>query len=127
MHTDKKIRFFNEILHYISATLCHRPFYFLVHPDLFGKYPAEQAANEQAMKALKSYVDSQGREEGGQKQQQRPNPKNLTFYLRPRTQEEKERREGGLRAVRIRLSSPSVRKTVLAILRTVDLPTSKES
>ena len=33
-----------------------RPFYFLVHPDLFGRWPQEQAVNEASLKQLKSYL-----------------------------------------------------------------------
>ena len=35
-----------------------RPFYFLVHPDLFGRWPQEQAVNEASLKQLKSYLKS---------------------------------------------------------------------
>ena len=35
-----------------------RPFYFLVHPDLFGRWPQEQAVNEASLKQLKSHLKS---------------------------------------------------------------------
>merc|ERR1719510_2660248 len=74
-----------------------RPFYFLVHPDLFGKYPREQRLNENALKTLKSYVDTLVSAAGRDK----PNPARLTFFVKPRTAEEKER--PNLRSVHILL------------------------
>ena len=59
-----------------------RPFYFLVHPDLFGKYPEAQDQNEKSLKTLKNYVDVIS-------ERKRPNPKDVMFFMKPRTQEEK--------------------------------------
>jgi len=94
-----------------------RPFYFLVHPDLFGKYPREQRLNENALKTLKSYVDTLVSAAGRDK----PNPARLTFFVKPRTAEEKER--PNLRSVHILLKEPHIRPTVTAVLRSVNLPT----
>ena len=60
-----------------------RPFYFLVHPDLFGKHPEAQAENEKSMKTLKNYVDTLVIEN------KVPNPKDVSFYIKPRSLEEK--------------------------------------
>ena len=59
-----------------------RPFYFLVHPDLFGKHPEAQEQNEKSLKTLKNYVDFLT-------ERKIPNPKDVTFFIKPRTQEEK--------------------------------------
>ena len=71
-----------------------RPFFFLVHPDLFGKhaftssiglddnspgkYPNEQSENEVNLKTLKNYVDmiAEGKK--------RPNPSDVRFFVRPK-------------------------------------------
>ena len=71
-----------------------RPFFFLVHPDLFGKlvfsssigvenkypgkYPNEQSENEVHLKTLKNYVDmiAEGKK--------RPNPSDVCFFVRPK-------------------------------------------
>ena len=71
-----------------------RPFFFLVHPDLFGKhafsssiglrkrytgkYPKEQSENEVNLKTLKNYVDviAEGKK--------RPNPSDVRFFVRPK-------------------------------------------
>lgn len=46
----------------ISTAL--RPFYFTVHPDLFGQYPTQRTVNENSLKQLSSIIESL--------QQQRP-------------------------------------------------------
>ncbi|EEB16765.1 conserved hypothetical protein [Pediculus humanus corporis] len=35
-----------------------RPFYFFVHPDLFGQFPEERAINENSLKLLSSYLET---------------------------------------------------------------------
>ena len=91
-----------------------RPFYFLVHPDLFGKWPQEQAVNEASLKQLKSYLSIMLEEK------RRPQPLKVTFYVKPRLASRK-----NLRKIQLKLGSESkIRKTVSAILSTVELPTS---
>ncbi|KAG8239788.1 hypothetical protein J437_LFUL019383, partial [Ladona fulva] len=52
-----------------------RPFYFSVHPDLFGQHPTERAINENSLKQLNAYIEHL--------QMKRPTtPANLCFYLR---------------------------------------------
>jgi len=92
-----------------------RPFYFLVHPDLFGKYPQEQTVNEKSLKTLKNYVDTMINEK------KRPNPKDVQFFVKPRTVQQKEKNI--LRSVQIRLVDTRLRETVLTILRAAELPT----
>ncbi|XP_023321080.1 T-cell activation inhibitor, mitochondrial [Eurytemora carolleeae] len=98
--------------HEVSNAL--RPFYFLVHPDLFGKHPEAQEQNEKSLKTLKNYVDFLT-------ERKIPNPKDVTFFIKPRTQEEKDKLV--LRSVSIRLNEKNIRRTVLTILKQAGLPT----
>ena len=91
-----------------------RPFYFLVHPDLFGKWPQEQAVNETSLKQLKSYLGIMLDEKRKPTQ-----PLNATFYVKPRFERKRPRK------ILLKLNREAkVRKAVRAILSTVDLPTS---
>jgi len=89
-----------------------RPFYFLVHPDLFGKHPREAAENEVNLKSAKNYIETMV--EGGP----RPSPREVRFYMRPKAVA-----KAVLPTVRIRLRDATLRRTVLTILRGCDLPT----
>ena len=64
-----------------------RPFYFLVHPDLFGKWPQEQAVNETSLKQLKSYLNIMIDEKRKPTQ-----PLNTTFYIKPRFERKRPRK-----------------------------------
>ena len=97
-----------------------RPFYFLVHPDLFGKHPQEQVENDKSLKILKNYVDTLVHDK------KRPNPKEVKFFVKPRglvTAAASKERGQQLPSIRIRLRDSGLRATVLAILRAADLPT----
>ena len=50
----KKIECLHCLLAKVSTAL--RPFYFLVHPDLFGLFPKERAVNEDSLKALRAHL-----------------------------------------------------------------------
>ena len=91
-----------------------RPFYFLVHPDLFGKYPQEQVENEKSLKVLKNYVDSLLHDK------KKPNPKEVKFFVKPRGLVKD---KSVLPSIKIRLRDPKLRSTVVTILKTADLPT----
>ncbi|CAL7934529.1 unnamed protein product [Xylocopa violacea] len=96
----------------ISTAL--RPFYFTVHPDLFGQYPTQRTVNENSLKQLSSIIESL--------QQQRPiRPTTLPFYLRSKN--EKEVKAGKFTLVQIQLKEKDLRQTILSILKTCDLPT----
>lgn len=41
-----------------EVTTALRPFYFLVHPDLFGQHPEAQHTNNASLKILNSHLDS---------------------------------------------------------------------
>ena len=92
-----------------------RPFYFLVHPDLFGKYPKEQTENEKSLQVLKNYVDTLVHNK------QRPNPKEVKFFVKPRGQTIKDKTP--LPSIRIRLRDTKLRATVVTILKAAELPT----
>lgn len=96
----------------ISTAL--RPFYFTVHPDLFGQYPTQRTVNENSLKQLSSILENL--------QQRRPiRPTTLPFYLR--SKDEKEVKAGKFTLVKIQLNEKDLRKTILSILKTCDLPT----
>ncbi|XP_078036460.1 T-cell activation inhibitor, mitochondrial isoform X3 [Augochlora pura] len=58
-----------------------RPFYFTVHPDLFGQYPTQRTVNENSLKQLSSIIECL--------QQHRPiRPTTLPFYLRSKDEKE---------------------------------------
>ena len=96
-----------------------RPFYFLVHPDLFAKYPKEQSVNETSLKSLKMYLSVMIED---RKVVQAPTY--ATFYLKPRTQCERQNRTK-LKSVRLQLKQErKVRSAVIKILKGCDLPTS---
>ncbi|KAK7792587.1 hypothetical protein R5R35_005307 [Gryllus longicercus] len=93
-----------------------RPFYFSVHPDLFGQYPDERIINENSLKQLSSYIETL--------QQRRPaRPTSVTFYLRSRSNGTNVSKKGSFRSVKIDLKQRDLRKTVLSILKSCDLPT----
>ncbi|XP_031845322.1 T-cell activation inhibitor, mitochondrial isoform X2 [Nomia melanderi] len=91
-----------------------RPFYFTVHPDLFGQYPTQRTVNENSLKQLSSILECL--------QQQKPiRPTTLPFYLR--SKDEKEVKAGKFTLVQIQLKERDLRQTILSILKTCDLPT----
>ncbi|XP_031624601.1 T-cell activation inhibitor, mitochondrial [Contarinia nasturtii] len=54
-----------------------RPFYFAVHPDLFGQHPEQRKTNEESLKHLSAYLEAL--------QNQRisaTSPKHINFYVR---------------------------------------------
>ena len=96
-----------------------RPFYFLVHPDLLAKFPKEQVVNETSLKSLKMYlsvmVDDRKVVQA---------PIDTTFYIKPRTQRERQNKIK-LKSVRLHLKQErKVRSAVIKILKGCDLPTS---
>ncbi len=92
-----------------------RPFYFLVHPDLFGRWPREQAVNETSLKMLKSHLAIMMDE------RKRPKPLKATFYVKHRGSS---KASSSLNMVQLKLNSNKVRDAISSILKTVDLPTS---
>jgi len=63
----------------VSAAL--RPFYFNVHPDLFGRYPTERDTNEDSLKQLNMYIE--------RLLHQKPvRPSRVKFYLKKQNPQE---------------------------------------
>lgn len=54
-----------------------RPFFFMVHPDLFGKFPEQRAINENSLQILSAHLESLQRKTTPQS-----SPSTLPFYLR---------------------------------------------
>ena len=96
-----------------------RPFYFLVHPDLLAKFPKEQAVNESSLKSLKMYLNVMIDD-----RKIVPEPITTTFYIKPRSQRERQNKTN-LKSVRLNLTKERrVRSAVIKILKGCDLPTS---
>ncbi|XP_052896218.1 T-cell activation inhibitor, mitochondrial [Anopheles moucheti] len=55
-----------------------RPFYFAVHPDLFGRYPQQRQVNEDSLKLLSAHLESLL----SQKRILPSTPRTLPFYIR---------------------------------------------
>lgn len=93
-----------------EVTTALRPFYFLVHPDLFGQHPRAQHINDASLKLLNNHLDLLIND-------QRPSPVSLQFFVRNK------KTEGSLHTVDLRLNKPSLRDTVHGILSVFHLPT----
>lgn len=89
-----------------------RPFYFSVHPDLFGKHPNERSVNENSLKQLSSYLETL-------QQRRSVQPVSLKFYLRSQGESVK----GSFRMVTLNLREHDTRNVVLRVLKLCDLPT----
>ncbi|XP_013176095.1 PREDICTED: T-cell activation inhibitor, mitochondrial [Papilio xuthus] len=93
----------------ISTAL--RPFYFSVHPDLFGKYPEQRRTNENSLQQLSALIEAQ------QSSRTMSIPA-LPFYLR-----QKDMPEGQFKLVKIKLNGNNVRETVVKVLSACDIST----
>ncbi|CAH2076635.1 unnamed protein product, partial [Iphiclides podalirius] len=93
----------------ISTAL--RPFYFSVHPDLFGKYPEQRKTNENSLQQLSALIEAQ------QSSRTMSIPA-LSFYLR-----KKDMPEGHFKLVKIKLNGNNVRETVVKVLSACDIST----
>lgn len=70
----------NAIWRHISTELTNalRPFYFAVHPDLFGQHPVQRNVNENSLKLLSAHMESLYE----RKYQTLYETKTLQFYIR---------------------------------------------
>lgn len=93
----------------ISTAL--RPFYFSVHPDLFGKYPEQRSINEHSLQQLSAFIEAQ------QSRKRIVTPP-LSFYLR-----QKNMPEGAFKLVKIQLNGYDVRETIVKVLNACDIST----
>ena len=111
-----------------------RPFYFIVHPDLFGRHPLQrvthwnpgeafqtltyvsfQSTNEESLKHLSAHLEAlQSRRMSS------VSPKNLSFYIRDSEQRDK------FKLITIRLDRHSdVKLFIKNVLEACSLPTAK--
>ncbi|XP_026315453.1 T-cell activation inhibitor, mitochondrial isoform X2 [Hyposmocoma kahamanoa] len=105
-------RVFSRCLSSAEVSTALRPFYFNVHPDLFGKYPEQRKTNEYSLQQLSAFLEAQ------QSKRSITIPP-LSFYVR-----QKDMPEGNFRLVKISLNSNDVRDTVVKVLNACDISTS---
>ncbi|KAJ8920872.1 hypothetical protein NQ315_015665 [Exocentrus adspersus] len=88
-----------------------RPFYFSVHPDLFGRYPRERATNESSLQQLSSVLANL--------QAAKPiRPMQLHFYVKDKTQS-----QVSFRLIHVYIRERDIRSAVITILKSCGLPT----
>lgn len=93
-----------------------RPFFFLVHPDLFGNYPQEREVNENSLQILSAYLESL--EKGYLPRTKQPS---LSFYLRNKGSNKDKSKP--FKLVSVPLNQQRDSKTfVVNILKICDLP-----
>lgn len=88
-----------------------RPFYFSVHPDLFGQHPNQRTTNENSLKQLSSLLETL-------QNRRRFPPCTLQFYIR-----DKNKHEQSFKLINIYFNNRDIRETILTILRSCNLPT----
>ncbi|CAH1646578.1 unnamed protein product [Spodoptera littoralis] len=88
-----------------------RPFYFSVHPDLFGKYPEQRKINENSLQQLSALIEAQ-------QSSKRISVPPLSFYVR-----QKDKPDGEFKLIKIQLNSNNVRETVVKVLNACDIST----
>ncbi|CAK1540600.1 unnamed protein product [Leptosia nina] len=105
-------RVFHRSLSSAEVSTALRPFYFHVHPDLFGKYPEQRKINEISLQQLSALLEAQ-------QSSRNIHIPVLPFYLR-----KKDMPEGQFELVKIKLDSKNIRETVVKILSACDISTS---
>uniref|UniRef100_A0A2M4AHB0 Putative t-cell activation inhibitor mitochondrial n=1 Tax=Anopheles triannulatus TaxID=58253 RepID=A0A2M4AHB0_9DIPT len=94
-----------------------RPFYFAVHPDLFGRYPQQRQVNEDSLKLLSAHLESLLK----QRRILPSTPQTLPFYIRA-SNELQDR--GTFNLIKVPLERTVDTKLVLRrILESCNLPT----
>ncbi|XP_041983194.1 T-cell activation inhibitor, mitochondrial [Aricia agestis] len=117
MYTKLKLRcscvggIFCRYLSSAEVSTALRPFYFSVHPDLFGRYPEQRKINENSLQQLSALLEAQ-------QSSRHMSVPSLPFYLR-----QKDMPEGHFKLVHINLRSTNIRETVVNILNTCDMST----
>jgi len=96
-----------------------RPFFFSVHPDLFGKFPHARAVNEESMKRLNAFLDILQQQQQQQLKHQQ-SPLNLTFYLRKRIADGF---DPNIVKVSVQLKDGDVRTQLVKLLKACDIST----
>jgi Domain of unknown function (DUF4461)/Domain of unknown function (DUF4460) len=93
-----------------------RPFFFMVHPDLFGKFPEQRAINENSLQILSAHLESLQRRAFAPQS----GPTNLPFYLRNKD------RSKPFRLVKVPLNQQRDTKNfVISVLKICDLDSEK--
>ncbi|XP_050294163.1 T-cell activation inhibitor, mitochondrial [Anthonomus grandis grandis] len=93
----------------ISTAL--RPFYFSVHPDLFGQHPKEREINETSLQQLSSLLQTL------QAAKYLP-PITLPFYVKNRNSQ-----DDATRLIKVNLRGRDIGTAIVNILKSCDLPT----
>jgi len=102
-----------------------RPFYFAVHPDLFGQYPKQRAVNEESLKHFNEYISLLHAEDG---ESGKLTPRKLTFYIRNKDKQGTPglmgivNKTSALNEVSIKLMSRDPHETVKTVLTACSLP-----
>ncbi|CAD7078871.1 unnamed protein product [Hermetia illucens] len=92
-----------------------RPFYFVVHPDLFGQHPEQRSVNEESLKNLSAHIEALQQKRSGHVA-----PKELPFYVRHSDVEKRDT----FKLVKISLGRSNDTKVVIKrILESCNLPT----
>lgn len=112
-----------------ETSIALRPFFFTVHPDLFGRFPKEQAVNEHSIKLLNEYIEKLN-------SRQEVLPVSLVFFLRNAVQSSnnnqpiyqrslnKEAVPDNFRPIQLKLAAKTLNETVRAVLSACSLPLS---
>ncbi|KAG5884444.1 hypothetical protein JTB14_023187 [Gonioctena quinquepunctata] len=109
-NTNKVLKIHFRGLTSTEVSTALRPFYFSVHPDLFGQYPNERAINESSLQQLSSILTNI--------QASKPvRPISLTFFVKDKTP------KSAFRFIKIHLKEPDIRSTIITILKSCGLPT----
>ncbi|CAH0556463.1 unnamed protein product [Brassicogethes aeneus] len=98
----------------ISTAL--RPFYFSVHPDLFGQHPYERTTNENSLKTLSSVLQTI-------KLGKNIRPTTLLFYVKDKVSKNTLDGKITFRSVKINIRDRDIRAAVVNILKTCNLET----
>lgn len=94
-----------------------RPFFFMVHPDLFGKFPEQRSINENSLKFLSAHLSELQRSNFAPQQS---TPSQLPFYLRNKDKSKP------FRLVKVPLNNQRDTKNfVISILKICDLNVEK--
>lgn len=98
----------------LSIQTALRPFFFMVHPDLFGNYPREREINENSLQVLSAYLESLEKGYTPRTQQS-----SISFYLRNKDKSAKSFR---LVSVPLNQQQRDSKLFVRTILKICDLP-----
>lgn len=92
-----------------------RPFYFVVHPDLFGQHPEQRSVNEESLKHLSAHIEAVQK-----RRLTTATPRVLSFYIRDSDSKKRDK----FKLVNIKLErSNDAKNVVKRILESCNLPT----